>query len=391
MNFLYISPEFPPNFQNFILQLARVGVNVFGIGEAGFFDLPVPIREALCWYIQCPLRNDHELDCCLDRLLNDIVLPRGQGGIDRVESHNEFWLRTEAQINRKLNLGGIRFAEVEVLKKKSAMKQVFRENGLPVARGHLVNSPADCLELARETGFPLILKPDEGVGASGVYRVDDPGQLHEIFPRLGSGYLAEEFIDAPMLTYDGLTDGEGRVLFENSLVYGAGALDSVMGADTSFHTVRKLPARLSRTGRRLVEAFNIRGKFFHLELFDRDRTYIPVEINARPPGGPILDMMNFSVDDDLYRGYAEMAAGRGFRVQEKKKYFVGFACRKNRNYLHNHEEILARYGERMVEHGENPRLYWDGMGIYRYIFRSPELGPISEIKDFIFATKEDPA
>jgi len=37
MEFLYISPEFPPNYANFVLQLDKMNVNVWGIGEADFY------------------------------------------------------------------------------------------------------------------------------------------------------------------------------------------------------------------------------------------------------------------------------------------------------------------------------------------------------------------
>jgi len=39
-----------------------------------------------------------------------------------------------------------------------------------------------------------------------------------------------------------------------------------------------------------------------------DGDYVPIEINCRPPGASILNMMNYSIDDDLYRAYALMIA-----------------------------------------------------------------------------------
>jgi len=34
MDFLYISPEFPSNYANFVIQLDKAGVDVWGVGEA---------------------------------------------------------------------------------------------------------------------------------------------------------------------------------------------------------------------------------------------------------------------------------------------------------------------------------------------------------------------
>jgi len=40
MDFLYLSPEFPPNYANFVLKLDEMNVNVWGIGEADFYFMP---------------------------------------------------------------------------------------------------------------------------------------------------------------------------------------------------------------------------------------------------------------------------------------------------------------------------------------------------------------
>ena len=47
MEFLYLSPEFPPNFANFILQLDKHGANVWALGESDFYDMPERLRTAI--------------------------------------------------------------------------------------------------------------------------------------------------------------------------------------------------------------------------------------------------------------------------------------------------------------------------------------------------------
>ena len=116
-----------------------------------------------------------------------------------------------------------------------------------------------------------------------------------------------------------MTDYDGKVVFENSLIYGDGVLEYVLGKDTFFYVSRHIPAELRAIGRKLVPAFDIRRKFFHFEFFKINGTYMPIEINCRPPGGAILDMMNYSVDDDLYRAYADMIAGGRPDIQIPEK------------------------------------------------------------------------
>jgi len=93
-------------------------------------------------------------------------------------------------------------------------------------------------------------------------------------------------------------------------------------------------------------------------LKTRDGGYLPVEINARPPGGPILDMMNYSIEADLYRAYSEMIAGKrageNYGIPAGRLHYCGFAGRKERSYRYTHDDIMERFGHRMMDHAEKP-------------------------------------
>jgi hypothetical protein len=136
---------------------------------------------------------------------------------------------------------------------------------------------------------------------------------------------------------------------------------------------------LARIGRRLVERFEIRRKFFHFEFFRIDRDFVPIEINCRPPGGAIIDMMNYSIDGDLYRAYARMLCRRPLELPAEKKYFVGYVGRKETPHALGHGELIARLGPCLVEASENLPLFWDIMGRQRYIYRSQEERAIREL------------
>ncbi len=370
MDILYISPEFPPNYTHFIRHAHALGARVWAIGETEFFSMPPDLRSWIRWYVRTDLKNWRHAVRAVEELLEAKHALGFEGAFDLVESHNENWLRLEATINERFGIPGICLQEIESIKKKSLMKRVFRSIGLPVARGEGVADLDDALRLADAIGYPVILKPDEGVGAGGTYRVEAPEQLRLLFADLAPAYLLEEFIDAPIVTYDGLTDREGRVLFDNTLVYGEGLIEYTRGTDTFFYVTRRIPEELRPIGAALVTAFGIRRKFFHFEFFARNGAFIPMEINSRPPGGAILDMMNFSVDGDLYRAWACMVMGRPVELPREKKYAVAYVGRKDKAYTLSHGEILARYGPLLVEVAENPAVYQDIMGRVRYLFRT---------------------
>jgi biotin carboxylase len=383
MDLLYISPEFPPNYAHFIEQLHSLGVRVWGLGEADFYFMPESLRSALTWYVQTDLNNADTVQHALDELLRQKKASGHAGNFDLVESHNEQWLSLEAMINEKYGIDGIKTQDLPRLKKKSRMKQLFKDLGLPVARGQRIADLKQAMDLADTLGYPLILKPDEGVGAGGIYRVENKKQLKSHLSQIEEDYLIEEFIEGDIVTYDGLTDPSGNVVFENSLIYGDGVLEYVLGKDTFFYVSRHIPDELRAAGQKLVPLFDIRRKFFHFEFFKIGETYMPIEINCRPPGGAILDMMNYSIDGDLYRAYADMIARGQAAVETQKKYYCCYIGRKGKHYAHSHDEILSGFGTCLVEHDRNPPVFQQAMGTERYIFRSPNEAEIFDIVDYV--------
>jgi len=360
-----------------------MGVRVWALGEADFYSMPAGLQAALAWYVRTNLNDPDGVLRAVDQLLVQMGSSGQRGSFDLTESHNEQWLRLEAVINEKYGIEGIKPQDLARLKKKTVMKQFFKEVGLPVARGEGITDFQQALQLADSLGYPLILKPDEGVGAGGIFKVENEAELKSCLAGLQGEYLMEEFIEAGIITYDGLTDYDGNVVFENSLTYGDGVLEYVLGRDTFFYVNRRIADELRAAGRKLVKQFGIRRKFFHFEFFKIGAGYMPIEINCRPPGGSIVDMMNYSVDDDLYRAYARMIVNGKTTVQPQKKYYCCYIGRKNKPYAHSHDEILAAFGNRLAEHDQNPPLFRQAMGNERYIFRAATEAEIFDIADFV--------
>ena len=383
MDLLYISPEFPPNYAHFIENLNSLGVSVWGLGETDFYVMPASLRSALTWYVQTDLNNADAVQQALDELLVQKKAFGYAKSFDLVESHNEQWLTLEGMINEKYGIDGIKQQDLLRLKKKSIMKQLFKDCGLAVARGERIADINHALDIANTLGYPLILKPDEGVGAGGIYKIENNDQLKSHLSHISEDYLIEEFIEGDIVTYDGLTDYDGKVVFENSLIYGDGVLEYVLGKDTFFYVSRHIPDELRAVGQKLVPIFDIRRKFFHFEFFKIGETYMPIEINCRPPGGAILDMMNYSIDDDLYRAYAQMIVNGRASVQPQKKYYCCYIGRKDKRYVHSHADILSTFGRCLVEHDLNPSVFQQAMGTERYILRSPDEAEILDIADFV--------
>jgi biotin carboxylase len=243
-----------------------------------------------------------------------------------------------------------------------------------VARGRVVRSPAEARALIRKTGYPVIAKPDAGVGALNTYRIDAEADLDPFFKsKPAVDYLMEEFVSGVIHSFDGLADADGNPLFCTGHVFSQGIMETVNEArHIYYYSMREIPAELERIGRACLKSFGVKERFFHIEFFlTASGEYVALEVNMRPPGGYTTDMFNYGADIDVYRAWAQLLVHGSADLVYTRKYHCCYASRKfNQSYRYSHAEILARFGHRLVEFAENPPVFSDIMGRHRYIFRS---------------------
>jgi hypothetical protein len=384
MNFVFLSPHFPPNYYRFAVALKNHGVTVLGLADENYDSLRPELKSSLAEYFR--VNNMHNYD--------ELVRALGYfthlyGKLDRLDSHNEYWLETEARLRTDFNIPGIRSDQIDRVKRKSLMRETFVNAGIPVAHGKLVRTMEDAQELLEQTGYPVVAKPDIGVGAASTYKIHNENELKSFFEsKPAVDYLFEEFVNGRICTFDGLTDRDGTPVFMNSLVYSAGIMETVLNDDLIYYyTLREIPADLQALGCRTLEAFNVRERFFHFEFFRQNGTgdLLALEVNMRPPGGPTTDMFNYSCDIDVYNAWASIIAGKGFPYPGySHKYYCCFVGRKsNRSYAHNEQEILSAYKDKISHHESISGVFSAAMGNYGYLVRSPELDEVLSIAKFI--------
>ena len=164
-NIVILSPHFPPHYHRFWLSVKQAGANALGIGDEPYEALSEELRSALTEYYFVSDMHDYD---ALIRACG--YFTHRYGKIDRFDSLNEYWLGTEARIRDDFNIAGVRTADIDFIRRKSMMKELFHAAGVRVARGRVVHNPAEARALIRETGYPVIAKPDAGVGATAARR-----------------------------------------------------------------------------------------------------------------------------------------------------------------------------------------------------------------------------
>ncbi len=289
MNFVYLSPHFPPNYYLFCVQLRRMGATVLGLADAPYEGLRPELKESLSEYYRVDDMHDY------DQLLRACGhFTHRHGKLDRIDSLNEYWLEREARLRDDFNMAGLRAGEIAAVKRKSRMKEIFARAGVSVARGRVANTLQEAEGFAAEVGFPLVAKPDIGVGAAATFRIADGRELSGFYARKPLGdTMLEEFIEGRIFSFDGLADRDGNIVFYTAHAYSQGIMETVNADDhIYYYSLRTIPPDLEAAGRRAVAEFGVRERFFHIEFFRayRDGRIVALEANMRPPGGLTTDM-----------------------------------------------------------------------------------------------------
>lgn len=375
MNFIFLSPHFPPNYYPFAVRLKELGVNVLGLGDEPYDLLRPELKASLQEYYRVPDLHDY------DQLVRAIgYFTHRYGRVDRIDSHSEYWLETEARLRTDFNISGIKLHEIEQIKRKSLMKETFKAAGVQVARGVIANTKEEAQKLIAEVGYPVVAKPDIGVGAAKTYKISNAQELEEYLRQKPPfDYFMEEFIEGVIQTYDGLTDREGNVIFSSSMQYNQGVMEIVNSDDDMYYyTLRDIPSDLENSGKNTARAFGVRERFFHFEYFrTTENRLIGLEVNIRPPGGLTTDMMNFANNIDVYSAWAHIIAGKMPILALDRPYHCCYIGRKqNKNYLYSHTQVIERFHPAIVYHGDISGIFSVALGNYGYLIRSPDLEEI---------------
>ena len=397
MNFVFISPQFPRTYWNWCDRLKKNGANVLGIGDTPYDQLDDALKNVLTEYYKVGTLEDY------DQVFRAVAFFSFKyGKIHWLESNNEYWLEHDAMLRTDFNiLSGPDVDEIQAYRSKAAMKPYYKKAGVPTARQAPVTTLEEAKDFIRRVGYPVIVKPEYGVGAAATYRLENRHELEDFFSDLPEdSYVMEEFVPGWICSYDAIVDSHSEVLFE-SMSISPPIMDIVNNqTELIFYVPPSVEPQLQKRGRATVKAFGVKSRFVHMEFFKltkakkglgKEGDFVGLEVNMRPGGGYMPDMMDFAHSTDVYQLWADMICFDERRLPENpdQQYCVFFGQRDHFHYLHSQQDIMAKYGSRIKMNERMPEVLSTAMGNQMYTALLPTKEDMDEFVRYVGEKEED--
>ncbi|MGW7578924.1 ATP-grasp domain-containing protein [Streptomyces sp. NPDC054765] len=245
-------------------------------------------------------------------------------GFDGVITSCDYYLPTVARIAGRLGLPGPGPEAVEIACRKDATRRVLADAGVPGPRFAVHEEWTDLAGAAREIGYPLVAKPVDLCASMYVRRVDDEAQLADVYrtlvdvpvnargQRRAPVVLLEELLEGPEVSVETVSCA--------GTVHVVGVTDkSIGGAPAFIETGHMFPAALTpadaeaaeETALHALEALGlVDGVVAHTEIkLTADGPRV-VEVNPRPAGNRITELIRHVTGIDLAAAFVEVALGR---------------------------------------------------------------------------------
>ena len=359
MHVIFIAPHFPANQRNFVRALKEIGCRVTGIVDSPIQYVDAETKSYLDDYEEVPSVTSLEAVTQAVRKIQK----RGPW-VHYLEAAIEAHVLVCSKVREFCGIPGLPHAVTELCRDKVIMKKFLRDRGFPVARDAAIDNANDARKSAKHIGFPLILKPRSGAGASGTYRIDNQKQLESVIAELNleqgkSHCTMEQFLTGHEGFFDTITHN-GQVVFESISHYYPNVLTAMRTRDVApqIAVTNRVETdsykELRFFGRKVIQTMGITTSATHMEWFFGNEGLKFSEIACRPPGVGVWDLFSAINDIDLYKMWANIITV-GKVYQKPSRRFAGgmISLRPNKDgHVSGYtgvEEINKRYGGHIVK------------------------------------------
>lgn len=390
-NFVFISPNFPHIYWNFCKALKEEGFRVLAIGDVKKETLTAEQLASIDDYFYVSSLEDFA-----QKYQAVAYFAYRYGPIDFLESNNEYWLASDAKLRTMFHITtGKNERTIGMYQSKIKEKQYYAKAHVKTARYCTRLQWKYVASFIKKVGFPIIAKPDHGVGAQKTYLIHNEEEYTSFLKEKEKiKYILEEFIDGDLISFDGVSNAKAEPVFYSNEVFPDPILNIIQGKkDCFYYASQNVPADLLDAGKRVLKAFGAKYRYFHLEFFrlrkskkglGQEGDLIGLEVNMRCPGGYTPDLINFAQSEDSYRIWAKAMANHPVTLSSYPKYFAGYVGRRDGvNYEWSDEEIMQKFHPQIKGYDRMPEILSDDLGnrFFMATFESKE-----QLEDFFLQT-----
>ena len=354
MNVLFVEPAFPRNQREFVRALHAAGARVTGIGESPLGALDNELKGWMQHYEQVRSVVDEAA------LLAAVKRCQARGWVDRLETSVEAHILAVAKVREACSIPGTSVKTAFLCRDKPAMKDVLRAAEIPCAQSIGTQDPKEAREFAARVGFPVILKPRDGAGASGTHKAADAAELEAAIRasglERGRNVAVEEFIEGHEGFYDTLCI-EGRVVHDFACHYFPNVLEAMRARWISPQIVctNRIDGETYREvralGQKVITALGIGTSATHMEWFFGPKGLKFSEIGCRPPGVRVWDLYGAANDLDLYVEWAKAVVHGRTDAKPSRRFATGMiALRPDKDGVIDRYEGVEELQRRFAAH-----------------------------------------
>ncbi|MBR4295699.1 MAG: ATP-grasp domain-containing protein [Clostridia bacterium] len=234
-------------------------------------------------------------------------------------------LQVVAQIAEELGLPWyIDYETAENVSKKSYMKKIFWENGVPTTKYVILDRFDE--EKISHLRYPIIVKPVDAYSSRGVCKVHN---IDELRPALENAIeisrtktaIVEEFAEGDEISVDVyVEEGKAHVLCLTNIYK--------IGEDGKFIINRsRIPAdvspeiaeKIAETAQKIADAFGLKNTPMLVQLISDGKSISVIEFCARTGGGIKFQMIKRVSGFDVVKAVVDLTLGEKPHVDEIKK------------------------------------------------------------------------
>jgi len=365
---VFIAPRFLETTNRFLSAFAALdGITLSVVSEDPESAIPAAVRARIAGH--------YGVKNCLDgeQLTTAVrALGHGVGKVDRLNGVLEQLQIPMATVRDALDIEGIRGVVAQNFRDKDRMKDVLRAAGVPVAKSGLVTSLAGLRTFIDQVGYPIIVKPQAGLGTRDTFRITSKEDLEALeqkgfAPSADAPLQAEEFVVAREHTCETVTI-RGKTVWRSGSRYFPTPLEVLekpwvqycvlLPKEDNLPEFEKFAAINEAALAALFgpDASNAAGTALsHMEWFLReDGSALVNEVGARPPGVMLMPLMSLAHDTNMISDWARLMALEEFTPKKRTHaagacFFRGQGEGRHVTQVTGIEDAVIKVGDALVE------------------------------------------